>query len=236
MAVNDRLLTPEELLEIGLRRSRVVMVNEAHNGALRCVRTREIGLRLLPVAHRFGVRHIAMEALWDRELTTQANRKRLLPSSSGYLGQLEMRRLVQGALDLGWTLVPYEAEMDDAPDADPMSTEATNWRELEQARNLTDALPDGPLLVWCGNGHLTKIDVGLDWKPMGLRFHELSGIEPFALDQTTTVFSTPDELALLHEPLERLGGTAGFLFENAPASWRQNWADAFLLSLDNGLT
>src|SRR4051812_16828138 len=179
MPVNDRLLTPEELLEIGLRRSRVVMVNEAHNGALRCVRTREIGLRLLPVAHRFGVRHLAMEALWDRELTERANRQRLLPRSAGYLAQLEMRRLVQAALDLGWTLIPYEVDADDAPDADPMGVETTRWRELEQARNLADALPDAPLLVWCGNGHLTKIDVGLDWKPMGLCFHELTGIEPF---------------------------------------------------------
>ena len=39
------------------------MVNEAHDRDLRCARTREIGRRRLAVAHRLGVRHLAMEAL-----------------------------------------------------------------------------------------------------------------------------------------------------------------------------
>ncbi len=34
--------TPEELVEIGFSRASVVMVNEAHSGDERCVRTREI--------------------------------------------------------------------------------------------------------------------------------------------------------------------------------------------------
>ena len=45
------LRTPEELLAIGVSRSRVVMMNEAHHMMKRCVRTREIGLRVLPAAH-----------------------------------------------------------------------------------------------------------------------------------------------------------------------------------------
>jgi hypothetical protein len=238
------LRTPEELLEVGLGRSRVVMANEAHNGMLRCVRTREVGRRLLPVAHRLGVRHLAMEALWDRELTARANRERTLPESEGYLGQPEMRRLVQDALDLGLTLVPYEAELDGAPDTDPMSAEMTSWREREQARNLAAALPDGPLLVWCGNSHLTKVDIGAEWKPMGLQFRELTGIEPFTLDQLATVEFEPGRvpshvavwLELVRGPLERLGGTAGFLSDDAPDGWRQTWDDAVLLSLDNSMS
>ena len=35
--------TPEELVEIGFSRARVVMMNEAHSGDERCVRTREVG-------------------------------------------------------------------------------------------------------------------------------------------------------------------------------------------------
>jgi hypothetical protein len=190
------LRTPEELLEVGLGRSRVVMANEAHNGMLRCVRTREVGRRLLPVAHRLGVRHLAMEALWDRELTARANRERTLPESDGYLGQPEMRRFVQDALDLGLTLVPYEAELDGAPDTDPMSAEMTSWREREQARNLAAALPEGPLLV----SHVAV------W------------------------------LELVRGPLERLGGTAGFLSDDAPDGWLQTWDDAVLLSLDNSMS
>jgi hypothetical protein len=38
-------------------------MNEAHSGRRRCVRTREVGRRVLPIAHRLGIRHIAMEEI-----------------------------------------------------------------------------------------------------------------------------------------------------------------------------
>jgi hypothetical protein len=62
------------------------MANEFHNGLLRCVRTREIGRRLLPVAHECGVRHLAMEALYP-EFVEAPNRERRRPCSAGYLEQ-----------------------------------------------------------------------------------------------------------------------------------------------------
>jgi hypothetical protein len=92
---------PERLLEQGFGRSRIVMVNEAHDVDLRCLRTREVGLRLLPVAHRLGVRYLAMEALWNglQYLTEQANTTRQLPAvpHDGYLAQPDMRRFIQAA-------------------------------------------------------------------------------------------------------------------------------------------
>jgi hypothetical protein len=45
-----------------LGHSRLVLMNEAHSGFARCVRTRELGRELLPVAHAGGVRHLVMEA------------------------------------------------------------------------------------------------------------------------------------------------------------------------------
>lgn len=232
-----RLRTPEELLEIGFARSRVAMVNEAHDGLRRCVRTRVVGRRLLPVAHALGVRHLAMEALWDRGLAEQANADRRLPVASGYLAQPDLRALVQDALDLGWTLLAYEADMSAAPSSDLMSAAAASWRELEQARNLAAVLPDGPLLVWCGNGHLSKVS-RVDWQPMACRFGELTGIEPFALDQTVSVLPpghVQPWVDRLRGELETLGGTAGFLSDHPPAGWCRCWADAFLLSLENEL-
>lgn len=62
----------EELVEIGFQRSRVVMMNEAHAGDLRCIRTRVIGQRILPTAYKMGARFLAMEALWP-EITEEAN-------------------------------------------------------------------------------------------------------------------------------------------------------------------
>jgi hypothetical protein len=216
--------TPEELLAIGFSRSRVVMMNEAHNGMKRCVRTREIGLRLLPAAHEAGVRHFAMEALYGP-----------------YLTQPDMQRLVQGAEDLGWRLIPYETRE---------SPTDTNRREEQQARNLHEALaamhPDAPLLVWCGNGHLYKapsewqLPDGGRWEPMGYRFWEVSGVEPFSIDQTVTVEFDPARASAWHSladrersRLEALGGTAGFLIADSPLP--REGVDAVLLSTRNAL-
>jgi hypothetical protein len=102
--------TPEDLVRLGFERSRLVLMNEAHNGLLRCVRTREIGRRILPVAHAAGVRHLAAEALVP-PFVEQANAMRVLSSqAAGYLAQPEMRAFLQAALDLGWTLLHYEAD------------------------------------------------------------------------------------------------------------------------------
>jgi hypothetical protein len=103
--------------------------------------------------------------------------------------------LIQTALDLGWTLMGYGADMLLAPDGwDPMGGAFTDWREGQQARNLLTALDDLPsdarVLVWCGNGHLYRnrsSGGGWTWVPMGSSFQEVSVIEPFAIDQTQTV-------------------------------------------------
>jgi hypothetical protein len=74
---------------------------------------------------------------------------------------------------------------------------------------------------------------------MAQHFHYLTGIEPFCIDQTTTIHAQRTEpeawLERFGEELAALGGTAGFLLEDAPRGWQQRWADAFLLSLENDL-
>lgn len=236
--------SPEELVEIGFKRSRVVMMNEAHSGLQRCIRTRKIGQMILPTAHRLGVRYLAMEALWP-PLAEEANRTRRLPEiGSSYLSQPEMRVFIQAALDLGWKLIPYEAERLQAP-ANLSEQDHTNWREEQQAHNLISALHELPanakLLVWCGNGHHTK-SVIQDWVPMGYQFKQLSGIDPFVIDQTVTVnFSgqSPDPQSLSDElvaKLSTLGGTAGFLIDEAPNPYRDHpGTDAILVSTQNEL-
>ena len=121
---------PEELVEAGFERSRVVMMNEAHNGLRRSIRTREIGRRIIPTAHDAGVRHLAMEALTPA-LAEAGNRARaVLERASGYLAQPEMRRLIQAALDGGWSLIAYEADFAEQPAGlDPLSPEGMNWRD-----------------------------------------------------------------------------------------------------------
>lgn len=45
----------EDLVRWGFAHAPVVMANEAHNGLARCVRTREVGIRMVQVAHEAGV-------------------------------------------------------------------------------------------------------------------------------------------------------------------------------------
>ncbi len=249
----------EELVEIGFSRSRVMMMNEVHRGLLRCVRTRIIGRSILPTAHRLGVRHLAMEALYP-EFAEEANRTRQLPEPEtehpeqelGHLAQPEMRAFVQEALDLGWTLVPYEADFSQEP---PNLSERgkNNWREEMQARNLISALNelsgDAKLLVWCGNNHHTKTLVRWqsgqaeeDWALMGYHFRALSGIDPFVIDQGRTVVfpgmkRRPAMQQWLDEvtpQLKAFGGTAGFLAEEAPPCFAGiEGDDAYIISLEN---
>jgi hypothetical protein len=175
-------------------------MNEAHSGYLRCVRTRELGRALLPVAHAGGVRHLAMEAL-STHVAERANASRKLeqPSPGGYLGQPEMRKLIDAALGLGWTLHAYEADFTQSPARDgPEDNAAVNWREDQQARNLAAVVSAVPaserILGWCGMGHLNRqaLTASVDgetvtWTPMGSLVAGYCGVEPFALDQVMTV-------------------------------------------------
>ena len=247
--------SPEELVTLGFERSRVVMMNEAHDGSLRNIRTRAIGQRILPTAHTIGVRHLAMEALpaWVAELI---NETRELPDDApSYLADPEMRSFVQTALDLGWTLRAYDIESDDyEPEQyeSTLSLEFNNLRERIQAAKLVGILqetaPDVPLLVWCGNSHHFRLttQIGADeFTLMGQHFVAMSGIKHFAIDQTVSVRFTDDpaqaeRFTPFMAELAQLGGTAGFLTEEAPPGFfsdsrMMNAVDALILSTENEL-
>jgi len=150
--------SPEELIQIGFTNSRVVMMNEAHSGLKRCIRTRQIGESIIPTAHQLGVRYLAMEAL-DKHSVDHANTHRSVPQMErGYLAQPEMQSFIQAALNQSWTLITYEADsfiwLSQKHDISPntsyeqiapylpelQSHEYTNWREAQQAQNLVSAL------------------------------------------------------------------------------------------------
>jgi hypothetical protein len=79
---------------------------------------------------------------------------------------------------------------------------------------------------------------------MGWNFREMSGIDPFVIDQTVTVaFSgRPQEwrqqlVKSLADTLADLGGTAGILRAQAPPPLdRYTGVDALVISTDNALT
>jgi hypothetical protein len=92
----------EELTRWGFAYARV-MANEAHDGLRRCVRTREVGIRMIRAAHEAGVRRLAMEALPWPAGGDPGPIRAIPPGHGGYLAQPEMRRLITTALELGWS-------------------------------------------------------------------------------------------------------------------------------------
>ena len=159
-----------------------------------------------------------------------------------------MQRLIGTALDLGWTLWAYEAVIDFTPDTDRntgagWSASTGGSASAANLGHLLDTAPGEPLLVWCGNGHATKEKCG-DLVPMGWHFREMSGVDPFVIDQTVTVDFGEEGQQWVQELLESLddilaahGGTAGILRDQAPPPL-DGWAgvDALVVSTDNELT
>ena len=45
----------EDLVRWAFAHAPVVMANEAHSGLARCVRTREVGVRIIQAAHEVGI-------------------------------------------------------------------------------------------------------------------------------------------------------------------------------------
>jgi hypothetical protein len=244
----DGWCSVEALTQFGFARSPVVMANEAHSGLTRCVRTRDVGVRMIQAAHQAGVRRLAMEAL-PAHASDPPEPIRDIPSrGDGYLAQPDMRRLITTALELGWSLWAYEATIDfGKSQAELLSLEFTNWREREQAKNLSQvvaAAPEDPLLVWCGNGHASR-EGGDGWVPMGHHFAATSGIQQFVIDQTVTVdFTGNGPEPWVADLLTELGGTlaangncVGILREHAPRPLDcRHDVDAVVVSTENELT
>jgi hypothetical protein len=239
----------EDLVRWAFAHAPVVMANEAHSGLARCVRTREVGVRMIQAAHEAGVRRLAMEALPHQRGEPQGPILAMPPGREGYLTQPDMQRLIGAALDLGWTLWAYEAVIEITPDTDQehlRSMEFTNWREREQAANLCrllEAAPAEPMLVWCGNSHATKWK-DEEWVPMGWHFREMSGVDQFVIDQDVTVNFGEEPrpwveelLASMADTLAAHGGTAGILRDQAPPPLNGRVGnDALIVSSHNEMT
>jgi hypothetical protein len=229
-------LTPEQLCREGFRRSRVVMMNEAQSGGRHCVRNRRIGQRVLPVAWAGGARLLAMEALGPPAGD---------PPDPSLLAQPDMAQFLIDARRLGFRLAGYDADGRTIPIRLRTKTRSpmfSNWRDGIQAANLATLLADLPasdrMLVWATNLHHSKVRF-MAYQPTGWRFRNLTGVDPFVLDQTVTVEfvvrrATPPVLAWAQGELRRREGNAGYIWRDGLPRLSAG-SDAWLLSLDNRL-
>ena len=151
---------------------RVVMINEAHNKPLH----RAFTASLLEDMYRQGFRYLAMEALGNYPgipLNT------VTAEMGHYLGEPLGAELTRKAIQLGYTLVPYE---DTAA-----RKHSPTQRDSIQASNIYAVIqkdPTAKILVYAGYGHIEENAFNNGYIPMGAAFKKKSGIDPFTIDQT----------------------------------------------------
>lgn len=153
---------------------RLVLINEAHHDP----HTRELTLALLPRLKAAGFTHFAMEALGDTDTELATRGYPLQSSGSEYLHEPLLGEIARKALQLGFVVVPYEAD-----------SATTAGRESGQARNLYQrvfaAHPGARLFVHAGYAHIDKAKGRLgNVAPMAAELARLTGIEPLSIEQT----------------------------------------------------
>lgn len=191
---------PEDALEAVVRASRgrqVVMVNEAHP----VPQHRAFTLQLLARLRAEGFTWFAAETLFEEDTALNA-RGYPVSASGAYTLEPVYGDLVRTALALGFRVVPYDSPP--GIDLDP--------RERMQAANLVERIlqkdPDARIVVHAGYGHIAKAVRPGALVPMAVRFRQLTGIEPYTIDQSQmTEHSRPE----LEVPLYRAAATRGDL-------------------------
>ncbi|WP_460501655.1 hypothetical protein, partial [Hymenobacter agri] len=129
-------------------------------------------------------RYLALEALAAED--TAGVRRRGFPvgTSGFYLREPTLANLVREARRLGMHVVSYDAFGAD--------------REQNQARNLLAATvqrnPNARVVVLAGHAHINE-RLNPQFKSMAQWFRELSGIDPFTIDQTQLDYAPPPGLA-----------------------------------------
>lgn len=152
-------------------KERVIIINEAHHNS----RHRVFTASLLEGLYQKGYRFLGLEALDDSLLM-----KRTFPvlSSGYYTQESQMANLIYEAQKMGFTVFGYEAD----------GKANGKEREIGQARNIARMMekhPKGKFLIHCGYDHVMEGTPGSkDWeKAMAGRLKEMSGVDPFTMDQ-----------------------------------------------------
>lgn len=189
-----------DVVEEIVRRARttsVVIVNESHERS----EHRGFTARLLVRLRAEGYTALAMEALSNpppgSELRYQPSFVRepglpYLDDEDGfYLGEAAFGRLGRTAKRLGYALVPYEAQHDEAT-ANKSESESESERIAVREEGQASALaawikthPDAKLIVHVGYSHATEVPRADGTRWMATRLRVKTGIDPLTISQTT---------------------------------------------------
>lgn len=175
--------TPREALKVInsiADKQQVIMINEEHDTPMH----RAFTARLLPILYKKGFRYFAAETIVDEHI----NKRGYPVQKSGfYSADPVYGDLVRTAIKLGFKVISYDLSLRDCKNPPDNADHCQNERERGQAQNLYDRIlkndPKAKVLVHVGRTHNqeTKLDT---WALMGWHFKQISGIDPFTIDQT----------------------------------------------------
>lgn len=156
-----------EVMDSIIANNRVIMLNEMHFNP----HNRAFVISWLEKCYQNGYRYFAAETLFAKDSLVNDRRTVLLGETGFYSDEPVFGDLLRTALNMGYTLVPYEA---DGWGVDRERNEAENL-----IKNILDKDPEAKFLLLGGMGHITDRK---GWSMMGGFFKEQSGIDPFTMD------------------------------------------------------
>jgi hypothetical protein len=158
-----------EMMDSIIGNNRVIMMNEMHFNP----HSRAFVISWLEKCYENGYRYLAAETLRASDTLLNQRRTVLRGETGWYSDEPVFGDLFRTALNMGYTLVPYEG--------DGFGVD----REVNQAKNLVqnilDKDPEAKFLLLGGFGHIADRN---GWYTMGRYFKEQSGIDPFTMQCT----------------------------------------------------
>jgi hypothetical protein len=178
-----------DALETAVANRQVVMINEEHRTPFH----RALTLQLLARLYAKGFRYFAAETLASGDLPTApvdtalATRGFPVQRTGYYTSDPIYADTIRMALKLGFKVVPYESIGINCKSPDDNPEFCNDQRERGQAKNLVDRIlktdPQAKIFVHVGRGHNSKGEMSKEFNFMAYYFQQLSGIEPFTIDQ-----------------------------------------------------
>ncbi|GGG52420.1 hypothetical protein [Bizionia arctica] len=204
------------------KKNHIVIINEAHHNSLHRVFTKS----LLKDLYHIGYTNLGIEALTSNDSLNSAlnNRKYPIQTTGYYTKDPQFGNLIRTALEIGYTLFPYETTN--------YSDDSDELREIEQAESIQKVIeskPNEKFLIYCGYGHALEGTHRFLGKTMAGRLTEFTGINPLTIDQTLFDFnkeSKPEFNSLL-EALQIKESSVLIEKDNNPLRYEENdtWID-----------
>lgn len=156
------------------KRSKAVIINEAHHNSLHRVFTKSLLQKLFDN----GYKNLGLEALGNGKHLDSALNKRKYPTleTGYYIKDPQFGNLVRDALEIGYELFAYES----------MGKGSGKDREIEQAKNIEKFIkskPNEKFLIHCGFDHVLEGNHSSWGKAMAGRLTEYTGINPLTINQ-----------------------------------------------------